>query len=84
VIAEKFLGDWNIEAQTLACASCEVKNFAMGPSKFQIICFHQLNIFLISAPEVIEWENILTEYSYSFYANHASFLSTLINLSFSL
>nr|CAH0098455.1 unnamed protein product [Daphnia galeata] len=58
VIAEKFLKDWDIEAQMFGCASCGMKDFAMGPAKFHAVSLDQLSRLLISAPEVIELERI--------------------------
>jgi hypothetical protein len=67
VIAEKFLSNWDIEAQMLACASCGVKDFAMGPSKFHTVSLEQLSKLLISKPEVMKLENIPEELRYFFF-----------------
>jgi hypothetical protein len=68
VIAEKFLKNWGIEAQMFRCASCGMKDFAMGPTKFHAVSLDQLSRLLISAPEVIQLERIPEKFRYSIHS----------------
>jgi hypothetical protein len=65
VIADNFLKDWDIEAQMFGCASCGMKDFTMGPTKFHAVSLDQLSRLLISALEVIELERIPEKFRYS-------------------
>ena len=68
VIADNFLKDWDIEAQMFGCASCGMKDFTMGPTKFHAVSLDQLSRLLISAPEVIELESIPEKFRYSIHS----------------